>query len=57
MNKLSLVVHTCNPSTREADAGGFKFEVSLGYIASCRPASATIVKSYFKKQNKKTLKK
>jgi hypothetical protein len=28
------VARTCNPSTQEAEAGGFQAEGSLGYIAS-----------------------
>jgi hypothetical protein len=31
-----VVVHACIPSTQEPEAGGQKFEVSLGYIVrSC----------------------
>jgi hypothetical protein len=30
--KLDVVAQTCNPSTQEAEAGGLRFEVSLGYI-------------------------
>jgi hypothetical protein len=27
-----MVVHICNPSTQEAEAGELDFKVSLGYI-------------------------
>jgi hypothetical protein len=28
---LGMVVHACNPSTREVEAGGNKLKASLGY--------------------------
>jgi hypothetical protein len=28
-----ILMHTCHPSTGEAEAGGSEFESSLGYIA------------------------
>jgi hypothetical protein len=28
---LSMVVHVCNPSTLEVEAGGSRFKASLGY--------------------------
>jgi hypothetical protein len=28
-----MVVHACNPSTQEAEAGGHEFEAILGYKA------------------------
>jgi hypothetical protein len=30
---MSMVVHACNPSTQEAEAGGSQVEASLGYTA------------------------
>lgn len=37
--KLSVVAHTCNPSTLDPEAGGScKFEVSLDYIVSSNSA-------------------
>jgi hypothetical protein len=35
------VAHAFNPSTREAEAGGFEFEASLVYKVSARTAKAT----------------
>jgi hypothetical protein len=34
----AVVAHACNPSTREAEAGGSEFEASLVYIVSSRTA-------------------
>lgn len=39
-DKLGKVVHALNPSTREAQTGGSKFEVSLAYIVSSKTAGA-----------------
>lgn len=39
-DRLGKVVHALNPSTREAQAGGSKFEVSLAYIVSSKTAGA-----------------
>lgn len=35
-----MAVHTFNPSTLEAEAGGPEFEASLVYIVSSRTAKA-----------------
>jgi hypothetical protein len=35
---LNVVVQACNPSTVEAEAEGSRFDASLGYIVSSRPA-------------------
>jgi hypothetical protein len=44
-----VVVHTFNPTTQEAEAGGSReFEASLVHRVSFRPAKATLKK----KQNK-----
>jgi hypothetical protein len=47
-----VVVHAFNPSTREAEAGGFEFEVSLVYKVSSRTARATQRNPVSKNQNK-----
>jgi hypothetical protein len=48
-----MVAHTFNPSTREAEAGGFReFEASLVYKVSSRTARAT-EKPCLKNKNKK----
>jgi hypothetical protein len=36
-----VVAHALNPSTWEAEAGGFEFETSLVYRVSSRTARAT----------------
>jgi hypothetical protein len=37
VSSWAVVVHACNPSTWEAEAGGsFEFEVRLGYRPSSR---------------------
>jgi hypothetical protein len=50
-----VVVHACNPSTWEAEAGGFGGYRPLSYIASLRPGWATyqgLVSDTSKQQNK-----
>jgi hypothetical protein len=48
-----MVVHTFNPSTWEAEAGGFEFEASLVYRVSSRTAKATQRNPVSKNQKKK----
>jgi hypothetical protein len=36
-----MVMHTCNSSTQEAEAGGFQVQLSLDYITSSRPDCIT----------------
>jgi hypothetical protein len=38
--ELGVVAHAFNPSTREAEAGGFLFKASLVYKVSSRTARA-----------------
>jgi hypothetical protein len=52
-----MVVHTFNPSTWEAEAGGFEFEASLVYRVSSRTAKATQRNPVSKNQKKKKKKK
>jgi hypothetical protein len=40
MEEVGVVVHTCNPCTREAETKGHEFQVSLDYIVSSRSAWA-----------------
>ena len=47
------MAHTLNPSTWEAEAGGFEFEVSLVYRVSSRTARATQRNPVSKKQTNK----
>jgi hypothetical protein len=39
-----MVVHACNPSTQEADAGGYEFKASMNYV----------MRSCLKKERKRT---
>jgi hypothetical protein len=48
-----VVAHTFNPSTWEAEAGGFEFEASLVYKVSSRTARVTQRNPVSKKQTKK----
>jgi hypothetical protein len=51
-SKLGMVVHTCNPSTQEAEDG--KFKATLGYIVrSCFRKTTTKI---IKRNNRKTRK-
>jgi hypothetical protein len=53
-----VVAHTFNPSTWEAEAGGFlEFEASLVYKVSSRTARATQRNHVWKKTKTKTNKK
>jgi hypothetical protein len=47
-----VVVHVFNPSTQEAEAGGFEFEASLVYKMSSRTARATQRNPVSKKQKR-----
>jgi hypothetical protein len=47
-----VVAHAFDPSTREAEAGGFRVEASLVYKVSSRTARATQRNPVLKKQNK-----
>jgi hypothetical protein len=47
-----VVAHAFNPSTREAEAGGFEFQASLVYRVSSRTGRATQRNPVSKKQNK-----
>jgi hypothetical protein len=52
-----VVVHTFNPSTWEAEAGGFsEFEASLVYKVSSRTARATQRNPVSKNKNKTNFK-
>jgi hypothetical protein len=48
-----MVGHAFNPSTREAEAGGFEFEGSLVYRVSSRTATATQRNPVWKTKKKK----
>jgi hypothetical protein len=47
------VAHAFNPSTQEAEAGGFEFKASLVYKVSSRTARATQRNPVSKKQKRK----
>jgi hypothetical protein len=47
-----VVAHAFNPSTQEAEAGGFEFEASLVYRVSSRTARATQRNPVSKNKNK-----
>lgn len=36
-SKPGMVVHTCNSSTQEVEAGGSRFKINLDYMASSGP--------------------
>lgn len=36
-SKPGMVVHTCNSSTQEVEAGGSRFKINLNYMASSGP--------------------
>lgn len=49
IGRLGVVMHACNPSNQEAEAGDqLKYEAILGYIGSSRPSS-TRMRHYLKK--------
>ena len=41
LNLREVVVHTFNPSTQEAEAGGYEFEISLVYRVNFRTPRTT----------------
>jgi hypothetical protein len=46
------VVHACNPSTREVEAGAHKFKASLGYIAGhCLKKTKRVCDKMGKREN------
>ena len=47
-----MVVHTFDPRTQEAEAGGSEFEASLVYTVSSKTAKATQRNPVLKKKNK-----
>jgi hypothetical protein len=49
MKELGSVVHSCNLSTQESEAGGSDFEATLAYVVSSRPAKATLYKNWLQK--------
>jgi hypothetical protein len=48
-----VVTHAFDPSTREAEAGGFEFKASLVYKVSSRTAKTIQRNPVLKNQNKK----
>jgi hypothetical protein len=53
--KPDMVVHALNPSSREAEAGGFEFKASLVYKVSSRTARAIQRNPVWKNHTKKIL--
>jgi hypothetical protein len=53
ISPLGVVAQAFDPSTREAEAGGFEFEASLVYKVSSRTAWATQKPCLKKKKPKK----
>ena len=47
-----MMVHTCNPSAQDAEAGGLKCKASLHYIRKLFLKTKTETETKTKKQNK-----